>query len=142
MINNNIELNKYNQFLDEHSLSENKNEIYAKKIKKFKEITKKIKKQVERTTYSNGIYELLIRLNSLNEQLNKELMSGSQIHLFNTDSFNKYLEKFLIIRIDLEKQLIYMQELCLNFIDFRTVEIRRIKMSPKEFKFHEIFKMQ
>ena len=29
-----------------------------------------------------------------------------------------------------------------NFIDFRTVEIRRIKMSPKEFKFHEIFKMQ
>ncbi len=122
MINNNIELNKYNQFLDEHSLSENKNEIYAKKIKKFKEITKKIKKQVEITTCSNGIYELLIRLNSLNEQLNKELMSGSHIHLFNTDSFNKYLEKFLIIRIDLEKQLIYIQELCLNFIDFRTLK--------------------
>ena len=130
MINKNVELNKYFLFLDEHSLStssensssnDEKIEKFGMRIKVAKETVKKLRKQIELATVSNGIYELLIRLSSLNEQLNKEI--NTPAHSRNQlDQMKKCLEKFLSLRIDLEKQLIYLQEMGLNFIDFRSLK--------------------
>ena len=132
MINKNVELNKYGQFLDDNSLSSsssaagstvehNLNEDnFGMRIKLAKETVKKMRKQIELATSSNGIYELLIRLSSLNEQLNKEI--NAPAHSNQLDQLKKCLEKFLSIRIDLEKQLIHLQEMCLNFIDFRSLK--------------------
>lgn len=118
LISSNVELNKHAQFLDEQNQS---NEKYMERIKVNKESIKKFRRQIEILTQPNGIYEYLIRLNALNDQLNKDLSNNNLDQ--NLDSLKKYFEKFLSIRIELERQLISLQEKCLNFIDFRTFKM-------------------
>jgi hypothetical protein len=118
MINNDLELSKCQKLLNELEIQSN-DECKRSQINSFKDKISKFKAQIKSlTTKSNSMYNLVVRLKELNEELfNKSVINKSEY------TIKIIQENFLKLKVDLEKELSSLEEQNMHLIDLTTFKM-------------------
>ncbi len=137
MLANSISLSKYDAQLEE-LMKDNKNNddgLYDRAKSLRCDLIAKARKQIDLVSKSpSGLYDNLTALSCLNDQLNAALEQKLEANLKNVARFREFNESFHVIKSDIEKSMLELQEKGLGFVDFRALKAHCLE--PIE-SFHE-----
>ena len=129
MINNDLELNNCQKLLNELEIQSN-DENQRSQITNLKEQIAGFRSQIKSlTSKSNSMYNLVIRLNELNEELfNKSVINKSEY------TIKIIQENFLRLKVDLEKELAFLEEQKTHIIDLNTFKMHILNPIDRFYK--------
>ncbi len=129
MINSDLELNKCQKLLNELEMQSN-DENQRSQITYLKEQIAGFRSQIKSlTSKSNSMYNLVIRLNELNEELfNKSVINKSEY------TIKIIQENFLGLKVDLEKELVFLEEQKTHIIDLNTFKMHILNPIDRFYK--------